>query len=81
MGVLRILVPILGVVFALSPHGPSTTTAQDINYFGAAFSPYVKNPPFPNWDSYTLDEIKEMLRIVLTKHNSISTYSMGVAGT
>lgn len=56
------------------------TTAQSINYFGVAFSPYVKKgPPYPYWDSYTLAEIKQMLRIILTKHNSISTYGMGVA--
>jgi hypothetical protein len=53
------------------------TTAQVINYFGVAFSPYVKTSA--PWDSYTIDEIKQMLRIVVTKHNLISTYSMGVA--
>jgi hypothetical protein len=52
-----------------------------INYFGVAFSPYVKNgPPFPNWDTYSLDEIKQMLRVILRYHNSVSTYGMGVAG-
>jgi hypothetical protein len=57
-------------------------SSQNTNYFGVAFSPYVKNgPPFPNWDSYTLEEIKQMLRIVVAdnRHNSISTYGMGVA--
>jgi len=52
-------------------------SAQDINYFGVAYSPYVKSDG-SWWNSYSLDDIKKMLRIVLEKHNSVATYSMGV---
>lgn len=55
------------------------TNAQNINYFGVAYSPYVKHGN-AYWNSYSLEDIKKMLRIVLTNHNSVSTYSMGVAG-
>ncbi|CAL8109497.1 unnamed protein product [Orchesella dallaii] len=51
---------------------------QDINYFGVGFSPYVKSDG-SLWNSYTVEDIKKMLRIVLTNHNSVSTYSMGVS--
>jgi len=54
------------------------SSAQNINYFGVAFSPYVKNGN-PNWDTYTLEEIKQMLRIILNRHNAVATYGMGVA--
>ena len=54
-------------------------TAQNINYFGVAYSPYVKSDG-SYWNSYSLEDIKKMLRIVLTYHSSVSTYSMGVAG-
>ncbi len=55
------------------------TRSQDINYFGVAYSPYVRSDG-ALWNSYTLAEIQQMLRIVLTNHNSISSYSMGVSG-
>jgi exo-beta-1,3-glucanase (GH17 family) len=49
-----------------------------INYFGVAYSPYVRSDG-ALWNSYTVEDIKKMLRIVLTYHNSLSTYSMGVS--
>lgn len=52
---------------------------QDINYFGAAYSPYVRSDG-ALWNSYTLEDVKKMLRIALTNHNAISSYSMGVSG-
>lgn len=55
-------------------------SAQNINYFGVAYSPYVK--PGHAWNSYSVEDIKKMLRIFLdnNKHNAVSTYSMGVSG-
>ncbi|ODM94562.1 putative chitinase 2 [Orchesella cincta] len=64
---------VVSILFALAFVGQ----CQDINYFGVGFSPYVKSDGSP-WNSYTVEDIKKMLRIVLTNHNSISTYSMGV---
>jgi len=49
-----------------------------INYFGVAFSPYVKRNV--NWDTYTIGEIQQMLKILLNNHNAVATYGMGVAG-
>lgn len=67
------------LAFYSSLYSINLVASQSINYFGVGFSPYVKKgPPFPNWDTYTKDEIKQMLRIILTKHNSVSTYGMGV---
>lgn len=59
------------------------STAQTFNkqYVGVAYSPYVKNfegTATPYWNSYTLDDLKQQLRIVSSKFTSISTYSMGI---
>ncbi|XP_035706164.1 glucan 1,3-beta-glucosidase isoform X2 [Folsomia candida] len=48
MAFLRFLL-FFGILVSFSPQ--LLTTAQVINYFGVAFSPYVKNAPFPNWDT------------------------------
>ncbi|CAL8116678.1 unnamed protein product [Orchesella dallaii] len=65
------------IVFYLLSYVPFLASAQDINYFGAAYSPYVKSDG-SHWNSYSLEDIKKMMRIMLTYHNAISTYSMGV---
>lgn len=70
---------IFATVVAFLFFGIISTQCQDINYFGVGYSPYVRSDGV-YWNSYTLDEIKQMLRIVLTNHNSISSYSMGVSG-
>jgi hypothetical protein len=71
---------IISILLGICAFSFKISYAQNINYFGVAFSPYVKPAPFPNWDTYTLTEIKQMLKIILTKHNSVSTYGMGVDG-
>lgn len=53
-------------------------TEAQINYFGVGYSPYVRSDGAA-WNSYTVDDIKQMLRIILTNHNSVATYSMGVS--
>lgn len=68
---------ILGTCLYLSVTSISPVEGQ-INYFGVAFSPYVKRNV--NWDTYSLEEIKQMLRVILNYHNAVSTYGMGVAG-
>ena len=60
------------------------TVGQTFNkqYVGVAYSPYVKNwegSQTPYWNSYSLDDIKQMLKIVSTKFTSVSTYGMGVS--
>lgn len=60
-------------------YGAVPVLCEDINYFGVAYSPYVRSDG-ALWNSYTLDDIKKMLIISLTNHNSISSYSMGVSG-
>lgn len=54
---------------------------------GVAFSPYVGNwtgtPPntqTPPWNSYSQQDIIQMLEVVATEFDRISTYSMGYAG-
>lgn len=59
-------------------YGIVSTHCQDINYFGVGYSPYVRSDG-SYWNTYTIEEISQMLRIVLTNHNSISSYSMGVS--
>lgn len=59
-------------------YGSISAQCQDINYFGVAYSPYVRSDG-ALWNSYTLEDIKQMLKIVLTNHNSIASYSMGVS--
>ncbi|KAJ6644297.1 hypothetical protein Bhyg_09264 [Pseudolycoriella hygida] len=59
--------------------GIISTQCQNINYFGVAFSPYVRSDNAA-WSSYTVEDLKKMLRILLTKHNAVATYSMGVDG-
>lgn len=51
--------------------------AQNQNYFGVAYSPYVRKGGSP-WDMAPLEDITQMLKIVSKYHNSVSTYSMGV---
>jgi len=46
-------------------------------YFGVEFGPNVESRTN---DQYSIDEIKKMLRVILTKSNSILTYSMGIWG-
>jgi len=58
--------------------GIISVQCQDINYFGVAYSPYVRSDG-ALWNSYTVEDIKQMLRIALTRHNAISSYSMGVS--
>lgn len=60
-------------------YGAVPVLCEDINYFGVAYSPYVRSDG-ALWNSYTVDDIKKMLTIALANHNSISTYSMGVSG-
>ena len=52
-----------------------------------AFSPYVGNwtgtPPnaqIPLWNSYSQQDIVQMLEVIATEFERISTYSMGYAG-
>jgi len=59
-------------------HVPFLVIAQNINYFGVAYSPYVKQSGY--WNSYSIDDIKKMLRIMLDQHNAVTTYSMGLNG-
>ena len=56
-------------------------------FLGVAFSPYVGNwtgtPPnaqIPLWNSYSQQDIIQMLEVVATEFARISTYSMGYAG-
>jgi len=64
------------LLFCLLSHVPFLVTAQ-INYFGVAYSPYVKSDG-SLWNSYSLEDIKKMMRIMLTYHNAVTSYSMGV---
>ncbi len=56
-------------------------------FLGVAFSPYVghwigtpPNAKVPLWDSYSQQDIIQMLEVVSTEFDRISTYSMGYAG-
>lgn len=60
-------------------YGAVPALGDNINYFGVAYSPYVRSDG-ALWNSYTLEDVKKMLRITLANHNSISSYSMGVSG-
>ncbi|CAL8122674.1 unnamed protein product [Orchesella dallaii] len=44
-------------------------------YFGVEYGPNVESRAD---DKYSIDEIKKMLKVILTKSNSILTYSMGI---
>lgn len=69
--------PCLLLTVVLASALPALVNSQ-INYFGVGFSPYVRSDG-AYWNSYTLDDVKQMLRIVLNGHNAIATYSMGVS--
>ncbi|CAG2118071.1 unnamed protein product [Medioppia subpectinata] len=58
--------------------------SQNFNrdYVGVAYSPYTKHwvgKQLPYWNSYTLQDIKDMLNVVNSRFRSIATYGMGVA--
>lgn len=55
------------------PNGPPSKYSP---YFGMEFSPYVRSDGFPR-ENYPMDEIKKLLKIILTKSHSILTYEMG----
>ena len=51
-------------------------------YVGVGFGPYTKHwvgTELPYWNSYSVEDIKDMLKVVTTKFTNIATYSMGVA--
>ncbi|CAG2163011.1 unnamed protein product [Oppiella nova] len=63
----------------------SATVSQNFNrdYVGVAYSPYTKHwvgQTLPYWNSYTLEDIVDMLNVVNSRFRSIATYGMGVAG-
>ena len=65
----------------LNSHDPHS------QFLGAAFSPYVgkwtgtpPNAQVPLWNSYSQQDIVQMLEVVATEFSRISTYSMGYAG-
>jgi exo-beta-1,3-glucanase (GH17 family) len=56
-------------------------------FLGVAFEPYVghwrgtpPNAKTPQWNSYSQQEIVDMLEVIASKFTKISTYSMGYAG-
>lgn len=53
------------------------SASESTNYFGVAYSPYVKKGGSP-WDMAPLEEIQQMLRIISKYHSEVTTYSMGV---
>ncbi|XP_054163255.1 uncharacterized protein LOC128961070 [Oppia nitens] len=62
----------------------TVTFSQNFNrdYVGVAFSPYTKHwvgKTLPYWNSYSLQDIKDMLNVVNGRFRSIATYGMGVA--
>ncbi|WP_138506208.1 hypothetical protein [Nostoc sp. PA-18-2419] len=55
-------------------------------FLGVAFEPYVghwrgtpPNATTPQWNSYSQQEIVDMLEVIASKFTKISTYSMGYA--
>lgn len=71
----------ISLLAVLATLGSSSAQSFNKQFVGVAYSPYVKNfegTATPYWNTYSIDDIKQQLRIVSSKFSSVSTYSMGV---
>lgn len=54
------------------------------DHFGVSFSPYAKNfegdGRTPVWSSYSMEDVRTMIKVVSTRFSRIATYSAGANG-
>lgn len=53
------------------------------DYFGVSFSPYAKDfegDKTPPWNTYSMEDVRVMVKIVSTRFSKMATYSAGTSG-